>query len=389
MNSRLTLFETTLTGHHENYLEQIAKGLAQHYSVGIFLYIQKCEESQANAFKKRLNQVDVTILCRQDEIPDKAFGQIGKAFSFRKHLIKHLQSQPIASNILFIPYGDSMYVSLATLGMPKFVQNYSTILMRTPHSGTETLNELSINARIKRFLFSSLLRQRNFSKAFLLDPVLSSNLASTCGRRHASKISAIDDPACISVQATKSTARMELGLGHNEFVLLVYGVIDSRKGVEELIKASRGTTRNLTIIIAGKSIEAYEEKIASLTSSYSSAKLTVIRINKRITDQQEDILFAAADAVWVGYKNHLTMSGVLAKALSTSRWPIGCNKGLIDWYIRDMRFGCTVDIQNEFEVLSALESAQISPETLVPPPNLAGRFTWPSAIDCIVRGLRP
>jgi glycosyltransferase involved in cell wall biosynthesis len=59
--------------------------------------------------------------------------------------------------------------------------------------------------------------------------------------------------------------------------------------------------------------------------------------------------FAAADAVWVAYRNHSTMSGVFSQAMSCSLPVIGPNYGLLSWLISEYGVGICVDIDKPTE----------------------------------------
>jgi glycosyltransferase involved in cell wall biosynthesis len=66
------------------------------------------------------------------------------------------------------------------------------------------------------------------------------------------------------------------------------------------------------------------------------------------------LALSAADAVWLGYRDHPFSSGVLWEAAQAGVPVLGCNRGLIAWEIRSQGLGETADIQDIESVVTAL-----------------------------------
>jgi glycosyltransferase involved in cell wall biosynthesis len=69
-----------------------------------------------------------------------------------------------------------------------------------------------------------------------------------------------------------------------------------------------------------------------------------------ISNDMERDLFSACDAVWLGYKGHYGMSGVLVQAYRFGKPVIATEDGLIGWFSRRCELG---------PILSDLSSASI------------------------------
>jgi glycosyltransferase involved in cell wall biosynthesis len=81
------------------------------------------------------------------------------------------------------------------------------------------------------------------------------------------------------------------------------------------------------------------------------------RLKERLGFQtlvDEGRLFAAADAVWMGYRGHYTMSGVLVQAAAMGLPVISCAEGLIGWWTRKYAAGEVVDPDDAPAVVNAI-----------------------------------
>jgi glycosyltransferase involved in cell wall biosynthesis len=67
--------------------------------------------------------------------------------------------------------------------------------------------------------------------------------------------------------------------------------------------------------------------------------------------------------VWLGYRDHYVMSGVLVQAGSMGLPVVACNTGLIGWLTHKYELGLTVPIDNVDAVTKTI--AQLSPPSRV------------------------
>ena len=117
--------------------------------------------------------------------------------------------------------------------------------------------------------------------------------------------------------ATRSAARQQLGLGHDERVLLFFGNITPYKGIEDLLRAMailvRGDKR-FTLILAGpvkdRSCEAYWAALEYLIEELQLSKYVRKEI-RYIPDRDVGLFFRASDVSVLPYRR-VYQSGVLA-----------------------------------------------------------------------------
>ena len=76
------------------------------------------------------------------------------------------------------------------------------------------------------------------------------------------------------------------------------------------------------------------------------------------------MVFKASDVVWLGYREHYTMSGVMAQAGSMGLPVIACKKGLIGWFTEKYELGVALNNLDEKEVINAINRLLLDKEKL-------------------------
>ncbi|HEY1608857.1 MAG TPA: group 1 glycosyl transferase, partial [Paraburkholderia sp.] len=83
---------------------------------------------------------------------------------------------------------------------------------------------------------------------------------------------------------------------------------------------------------------------------------TPVILDRFIPDDLERSLFSACDAVWLGYKDHYGMSGVLVQAYRFGKPVIATADGLIGWFCRDGQLGPRIDDLTPASITQALDA---------------------------------
>ena len=82
---------------------------------------------------------------------------------------------------------------------------------------------------------------------------------------------------------------------------------------------------------------------------------TPVYLDHFVTNEMEFDLFSACDAVWLGYKGHYGMSGVLVQAYRFGKPVIATADGLIGWFCRDGTLGPVIDDLSPASIAAAIE----------------------------------
>jgi glycosyltransferase involved in cell wall biosynthesis len=174
----------------------------------------------------------------------------------------------------------------------------------------------------------------------------------------AEKLKYVPDIASLETMPDRSVGRRKFGFLEDDFVILVYGRLSARKGIRQLLRAASSIEciSKTKLLLAGNpdgdTVELLQSPVAERLRS-AGRLIEVLRLIDGKTE--EGLLFAAADAVWLGYAGHAGMSGVLVQAARAGHPVIACREGLIGWFTQHHAIGQVVDIENPAEVARCIE----------------------------------
>jgi len=249
--------------------------------------------------------------------------------------------------LVVVPYIDYFFYSLPFTGSPFGATPWVGITMRANfhHAkvGVKAPREPLVNA-IKAQLFLRAIRTPGLKTLLTIDPTLTEWFARTGREGHQAARSAavqyLADPFPDANATEPLAARQRLGLGAGRHVL-VYGAITERKGIQELVAAlaQRGGANPLTLVVAG----AQDDETRAFFSSAGALSPAAVFMDRFITAEEELDLFSACDVVWLGYKGHYGMSGVLVQAYRFGKPVVATADGLIGWFCRTGELGPVVE----------------------------------------------
>lgn len=352
----ILILEAGLTGHHANYLEHIA---ATFLEQGHRLTISVREGHLNNPLFARL-QADGTGQVAVKPLPSppawtNLLGRLGVVGSELSHwlMFKKFFEQLSAKDQVdhvFLPYLDYCLHATALLGPPCGQVKWSGICMRPSfhYSDAGVIAPKPKWSAIKERLFYRLLQQPGLQRLLTIDELLEQETKKKCPR-NAHKLGFVPDPAELTSNFDQASARSLLGISEKDFVILVYGVIDDRKGVENLLAGVRNKPfpKNVKILAMGRHTPELREKLSN--------EPQVISINQYVDTPTEEAGFRAADVVWIGYRAHYAMSGVLVLAAFARKPVIATRNGLIGWIAQRYHLGPVLDCEDAQDVSKALQ----------------------------------
>ena len=387
----ILILEAGLTGHHANYLEHIASTfLAQ----GHKLTISVREEHAANPLFSRLQarhpgRVDAKAI---PPLPSwtrvfARLGVVGSELSYWLMFKRFFQQLCVKDRVdhVFFPYLDYCLHATALLGSLCDQVLWSGICMRPSfhYSGTGVIAPKPKWRDIKERLFYRLLRQPSLHKLLTIDELLE-QYARQKQPLCAQKLAFVPDPAELTNHYDRTSARHILNIPEQDYVILVYGAIDCRKGIEYLLAATRENAfpRNLTILVAGKQTLVFKDKLLR--------EQKVISVDQYVDSATEEAVFRASDAVWLGYRSHYSMSGVLMLAAVAAKPVLATRNGLIGWLTRTYDLGISIDCEKTLEVERAVHALMEGQKFSVPNSGMQtiqARHSWAEFDKIILRAL--
>jgi glycosyltransferase involved in cell wall biosynthesis len=357
------ILDLSLNGHHSSYLEHIASA---YMDMGCFVTItfhHVCQsypviEKLKSKYKYNLN-LDIVTHNEWHSVIRSYGGNFGSDvanwFVFRKKYLEIQSKHKI--DYVFIPYIDYCLNTIGLFGSPFGSTLWGGICMQASvhHFKYNFLKSKIKHNWIKKHIFFRLLKNKTLSTLFTIDELLL-NFVREADCDLAKNIQYLGDPAEFKGDHTRASARKELGIPDDSVVILVYGAVSSRKGLDLLIPALShpDIPTLLHLLIVGEQEVSMEHFFNSkeVTGLIKIGRMHII--NNFVDEATQQMAFAASDLVWLGYRNHFSMSGVLVLAAIARKVVISTNEGLIGWHTREKRLGITVDVRDIQAVKKAL-----------------------------------
>jgi glycosyltransferase involved in cell wall biosynthesis len=286
-------------------------------------------------------------------------GFAGREFLYRNLFATYFRalSKDEYPDVFFIPYLDYCAYAVGLLGSPFGDVPWGGIVLR-PAFHFDSVGVKGPNSQLhplKQRLFFRTLSDKRLRRLFTIDESLV-RFAGVKNQKLIDKLRFVPEPVQFRGRHTRTEARRHLGISADVMVLLVYGELTTRKGVDALLNAARkpGFPAELEILLAGKQ----DERIKLLLRSSQARALReagrLHELDGYITDEETHMVFRAADMVWLGYRGHYTASGVLIQAGMMGLPIVACDAGLIGWKTRKHKLGLTISIDDAGAVAGAI-----------------------------------
>jgi glycosyltransferase involved in cell wall biosynthesis len=289
------------------------------------------------------------------------FGRI-----YRRAFTELSRTAPI--DFVIVPYLDDCLLGLAAPRKPFGDTAWLAITMRTMFH----YDAMGVRAPKQRFtafrrwLTYRMLRQRCTVALLTIDPTLA-EFASKQRDSLFQKIRYVPDPAPQhSDVLSKQEAREKLGIARDARLVLVYGEISARKGIFSLVEAAAAPecSREVHVLFAGR-IRNPEELTKSAAWQSLAAQRRVHALNGFVDDEQERLLMAAADCMWVGYIDFYGVSSVMALAGRHAMPVLASNYGLVGHLAKTHHLGLLIEPQNQLSIVTALNQLVNEPDFFI------------------------
>ncbi len=364
----ILIIDPDTLGHHPNYLGLIASAFCDAgFSVTVAVDTSS-EAIQEQLLGQAWFVIDFKVPSQRQGVANE-FDLVRDQFFYWtkcKAMIENLRSKGWAGSVFF-PYLDRIIYAIGLKGSPDRSQPVSGIFMRAQF-GVAPPN-FGLKRRFRQRVLSGIFRRsalsRQLKQVFFIDPVTATDARLLVSDTEL-RITELVDPANSFRTREKSEARSVLGLPAETHLILVYGEIARRKAAAELLAALRMRRSFGRALIVGRSGDDLEDSfMKAVDGDRMLLDELMIRIDRRVTDAEEQLLFESSDSVWVAYHDHPGMSGVLVQA-GQMRLPVfGCSSGAIGMYCMKENVGISLDPQTVENVVRALDIAAFDPHTFL------------------------
>ncbi|HEY4801496.1 MAG TPA: glycosyltransferase [Paraburkholderia sp.] len=354
----IAIIEPNFTGHRWRYVEWIAQACVEagHRCV-VVTDTEFASHPLAQRIVREARPELRLVLLDLHTVPFGPHFAASVYMRFRNFYARALRQveQRMPVRLVVAPYADYFFYTLGGFGSPFGKTPWIAIVMGM------TFHHASIGLRTPRrplvdvaksMLFRRAMCARGLRALFTIDPTLPDWFASTRPAR-AAPLNYVADPFPEIEGIDPRVARERLKLDPHTRYLLVYGAIGERKGIRELMLALAHRRDVPCLVIAGQQDDATRAFIDTHAPQLTPAPVI---FNEFVSEERERDLFSACDAVWLGYRQHYGMSGVLVQAYRFRKPVVASADGLIGWYCRDGALGPLLDDLEPATIVRALDT---------------------------------
>lgn len=376
---RLMLFDLALGGHHGNYIQHLID--------------YWCEQNLPGS-------LDIVVLPQFLEVHTDVVETISKYQHPKIKLIPIAEAEATALNSrkaglsrlvrnfqewqLYCQYAtlleatQSLIMYLDTCEIPLFVGRtspcpFSGIYFRpTFHyryfPGYQSSQKNTIQQIREKITLSRILRHPKLKTLFCLDPLAIKHIEQFSSQ---AQILHLPDPVEINNRSNPNTEkiRMSLAIEPDRRVFLLFGALDGRKGIYQLLDAISllpdELCQKLCLLLVGGTNASEQAQIeAQVKTSCQHKSVQIIERYQFVPESDVTAYFQLADIVLAPYQKHAGMSGILLQGAAAGKAILSTNYGLMGEMVRRYQLGLTVDSTSPEAITQGLSRCLLSPDTL-------------------------
>lgn len=380
-SSRLMLFDMDLGGHHGNYIQLLIDRVCQQAdprAIDIvvspqFLEIHRDTVAAIASYQHpEINIVPISSAAAAI-LADRHSGVSRVVRKFREWQIFCKYATDLQATHALMMYLDTCELPLA-MGLHSPCPFAGIYFRPTFHYDLFANYRPTRKDRLQqwreRVTIDRLLHHPQLQTIFCLDPFAVEALAT---HQHHDKIVHLPDPVRSDSPSQQDLAswRAQLGIEAHRQVFLLFGALDGRKGIYQLLEAIKllapELCQQMCLLLVGKTSATEQanihQKIVALHQN--NTPIQVLECYDFIPDREVSSYFHIADVVLATYQRHIGMSGILLLAAAAGKPVLSSDYGLMGELVRLYQLGLAVDTTAPTEIAKALSRCLVdTPATL-------------------------
>lgn len=357
---KLMLFELSIGGHYPGYIKHLIRYWCEHkFSGSLDIVVQpgfltRNPDVVALASDYAVDNVNFIAIAPEEAAKlsslTSSLSRARRAFD-EWHLI-YKYAEKLEPDHCLIMYFDTRQYPLALNA--RLPCSFSSIYFRpTFHYDRFIDRQTSWGERLQQWreklLLSRILQHRQLHTLFCLDPFVVKDL-----ERLNCQVKSVflPDPVYTydSYHPEPEALGSRLGIDPKRRVFLLFGGLNERKGICQLLEAttllSQDLGRQLTILLIGPMPVTPENRLKIdnyITQITHSQQIQIIAEERFIPDCEIQSYFQLADVVLAPYQRHVGMSAILVRAAAAQKPVLASDYGLMGEITRRHQLGLTVD----------------------------------------------
>jgi glycosyltransferase involved in cell wall biosynthesis len=372
------LFDLALGGHHGNYIQHLIDRWCEQNSSGSldivvlpqFLQIHS-DVVETIAKRKHPNIKLVPISQAQTKALNSRKSSLARFWrNFQEWRLFCQYATALKATYGLLMYFDTCELPLA-MGMPSPCPFSGIYFRPTFHYGTFTNYAPSRKDKLQqvreRIALSRILRHPQLKTLYCLDPFAVKYIELF---RPKASVVHLQDPVQIS-QASQSHVeeiRTQLGIEPDRKVLLLFGALDGRKGIYQLLDALsllESNCQEICLLLVGGTHPIEQERIKNKVETIRrTLPIHIVSHCNFVPESDVTAYFQLADLVLAPYQRHVGMSGILLLAAAAGKPVLSSDYGLMGELVRRYSLGLTIDSMIPQEIAKGIDRCLQSPENL-------------------------
>ncbi|UBM60101.1 glycosyltransferase [Marinilongibacter aquaticus] len=244
------------------------------------------------------------------------------------------------SGIWFRPYPRQQPIGLSLFGKLKF----------------------PLKRQQKKLLLRTALRNKRLDSIFILNDQAT---VDKLNARHGNRFAYLPDPVFEYNCPSLSNIRQQYGIDAARKILLVFGYIDDRKNIPNILKAveklSREEQSNLCLLMVGKVAPNYQELVSQAIDKHKS-NAQLLQIDSFVENCEMEALFQQSDLVLRMNVNYFASSGIIGMAAKYNKPSLVSDYGIVAELTEKYALGKIADPLHIGQIKSALSDFLNHPE---------------------------
>lgn len=377
---RIMLFDLSIHGHHPAYIQHLIsywhiQNLPGHLDIVVSpQFFQHHAEVVNLVAQKEIKNVSFVAIDSDIEaaLKPRKSGWSRMQRTFQEWHVLCDYARKLKATHCLIMYFDTCQLPLA-LGEKPPCPVSGIYFKPTFHYSQFGQSVSSWNSRLQewreKWLLARVLQHSHLKTLFCLDPfaVQSIDRLLTPG-----KTVALPDPVQVgSVSPEQVTQlREQLGIEAGRQIFLLFGCLNGRKGIYQLLDAiamlPAELSKTMCLLLVGQANQQDQLRTLSLTSTLSlNSPVQIITHHEFVPESEVQTYFHLADVVLAPYQKHAGMSGILIWAAVAQKPVLSSNYGLMGELVRRYQLGLAIDSTHSAEIAQGLTQFLRVPPTAI------------------------
>lgn len=354
---KLLLFDTTLDGHHTDYLTHLIEYWATQRLQGELCVVTPPGlAAQFSSEITRSSQIEFIELTEAELAQVKEASMVGRSFAAWRIYIKYAEKLRPDHALL-------MYFDVFQLGLwlgRKSPCPVSGIYFRPNFFQTTDPNwKEKLSLFRKKFILNRALLNPAFATLFCLDKSAVPAIKNIAKQRSVLPLS--DPVKQYDLIGSQIEAQKQLlGIADSRKIFLLFGYLDERKGIEPVLDAiamlSREDSQQVTLLLAGPIGSEFRTTVEARIACLAT-KAQIICHFKTLRGSEIQTFFAVSDFVLTLYRKHVGMSSVVVRAALSQKPLISSDFGYLGNLVQSQHLGLTLDSESPNAIHEAFRQA--------------------------------